>query len=156
MQIQQDKIRICLAASAGGHLTQLMALSESWKGIETFFVTTASFVKDDINGFGDVYVVGECNRQHPVRVLKVFLKCVKIVLKEKPGMVISTGAAAGCMTCFLAKIYGAKIIWIDSITNVRKISLSGRMVKYISDLFLVQWPHLASKNKGVEYAGALI
>jgi UDP-N-acetylglucosamine:LPS N-acetylglucosamine transferase len=137
-------------------LTQLMALSESWKGKETFFVTTASFVKDDINGFGDVYVVGECNRQHPVRVLKVFLKCVKIVVKEKPDTVISTGAAAGCMICFLAKIFGAKIVWIDSITNVKKVSLSGRLVKHIADLFLVQWPDLAVKHKGIEYAGAVV
>jgi UDP-N-acetylglucosamine:LPS N-acetylglucosamine transferase len=156
MQKSTANIRICLAASAGGHLTQLMTLSESWKGEDTFFVTTADFVKDNIKGFGRVYIVGECNRQHPVRVLRVFIRCIGIIFKERPEVVISTGAAAGCMICFIAKILGAKIVWIDSITNVEKISLSGRMVKFISDLFLVQWPELAGKYKGVEYAGAVI
>ena len=60
------------------------------------------------------------------------------------------------MICFLAKILGAKIVWIDSITNVEKISLSGRMVRYIADLFLVQWPELLSKYRKVEFAGTLI
>jgi len=70
--------------------------------------------------------------------------------------VISTGAAAGCMVCFLSKMLGARIVWIDSITNVYRLSLSGRLVRYIADLFLVQWPELAEKYRKVEYVGAVI
>ena len=51
---------------------------------------------------------------------------------------------------------GAKVVWIDSITNVERISLSGRMVRYVADLFLVQWPELAGRYKKVEYVGALV
>jgi hypothetical protein len=53
-------------------------------------------------------------------------------------------------------MYGAKVVWIDSVTNVERISLSGRMVRHIADLFLVQWPELASRYKRVEYVGAII
>ena len=149
-------MKICLAASGGGHLTELLELSDSWKGHNTFFVTTVPVVQDNLQSTGNVYVVGECNRQYPMRVLKVFLKCIRIAFKERPDVVISTGAAAGCMLCFLAKFLGAKIIWIDSITNVERISLSGRMVRYIADLFLVQWSELTSKYRNVEYSGTLI
>ncbi len=152
----KNKLKICLAASGGGHLTELLKLSDSWKQYETFFVTTVPVVRDNLQTSGNIYVVGECNRQHPIRVLRVFLRCVKIALKEKPNIVISTGAAAGCMICFLAKLGGADIIWIDSITNVEKISLSGRMVRYIADLFLVQWPELTQKYNNVEFIGAVI
>ena len=131
-----NKRKICLAASAGGHLTELLRLSDSWKDYETFFVTTVPVVQDELKQSGEVYVVGECNRQHPILIVRVFFKCVKIVIKERPDFVISTGAAAGCMICFLAKLMKAKIVWIDSVTNVEKISLSGRMVRYIADLFL--------------------
>jgi UDP-N-acetylglucosamine:LPS N-acetylglucosamine transferase len=137
-------------------LTELLRLSDSWRHYETFFVTTVPVVQDELKGSGNVYVVGECNRQHIGLVFLVLLRCIKIIFKEKPDIVISTGAAAGCMTCFLAKIMGAKIVWIDSITNVEKISLSGRMVRYIADLFLVQWPELMNKYKRVEFAGTLI
>jgi UDP-N-acetylglucosamine:LPS N-acetylglucosamine transferase len=152
----KKELKICLAASGGGHLTELLRLSDCWKGLDTFFVTTVPLVKDDLQATGNIYVVGECNRQHPILVLKVFLKCIKIAFKERPEVVISTGAAAGCMICFLAKIFGARIIWIDSITNITRISLSGRMVKQIADLFLVQWPELVVKYNGVEYIGAVI
>lgn len=150
------KNRICLAASGGGHLTELLQLSDSWRNYDTFFVTTVPVVQSELKGTGNVYVVGECNRQHLGRVFLVLLRCIKIIAKEKPDVVISTGAAAGCIICFLAKIIGAKIIWIDSITNVEKLSLSGRMVRYIADLFLVQWPELLSKYRKVEFAGTLI
>jgi UDP-N-acetylglucosamine:LPS N-acetylglucosamine transferase len=150
------KIKICLAASAGGHLSQLLKLVDSWNGYETFSITTTEVVREKLQNFGPVYTVGECNRQHPILVFKVLLQCIRIILKERPDVIISTGAAVGCITCFLGKFIGAKIIWLDSITNVEKLSLSGRMVRFISDLFLVQWPELAQKYKNVEYIGAVI
>jgi len=153
----KDKhLRICLAASAGGHISQLLKLTECWNGYETFCVTTTDVVRNKLNKLGEVYVVGECNRQHPLRVIAVFLRCLCIVFKERPDVVISTGAAAGCMLCFLGKMFGAKVVWIDSITNVERISLSGRMVRYVADLFLVQWPELTSRYKKVEFVGTLV
>ena len=71
-------------------------------------------------------------------------------------MGISTGAAVGCIACFLCKLVSAKIVWIDSVTNVERISLSGRMVKHIADLFLVQWSELAKQYSNVEYVGTVI
>ena len=98
----------------------------------------------------------ECNREHPMRVITVLFQCVRVILRERPDVVLSTGAAAGCIVCFLGKLIGAKVVWIDSITNVERISLSGRMVRYVADLFLVQWPDLASQYKSVEYVGEVI
>jgi UDP-N-acetylglucosamine:LPS N-acetylglucosamine transferase len=153
---KQNHLRICLAASAGGHISQLLKLSASWNGYETFCVTTTEVVRDKLSQSGEVYIVGECNRQHPLKVVSVFLRCIRIIFKERPDVVISTGAAAGCMLCFLGKIIGAKVVWIDSITNVERISLSGRMVRYIADLFLVQWPELADRYEKVEFVGTVV
>jgi len=149
-------MKICLAASAGGHISQLLKLAESWDGYETFCVTTTQVVRDKLSRFGEVYVVGECNREHPIRIIAVLLRCIRIVFRQRPDVVISTGAAAGCLLCFLGKMLGAKVVWIDSITNVERLSLSGRMVRYIADLFLVQWPELAGRYKSVEFVGTVI
>jgi UDP-N-acetylglucosamine:LPS N-acetylglucosamine transferase len=156
MAMHRNKLRICLVASSGGHLSQLLKLVDSWNGYDAVCVTTSNTVRKKLEKYGEVYVVEECNRQHPIRVLKVFLCCLRIVFEEKPHVVISTGASAGCITCFLGKLRGAKVIWIDSITNVERLSLSGRMVRYITDLFLVQWPELVEKYENVEYAGAIV
>ena len=150
------KLHICLAASAGGHISQLLKLAECWNGYDTFCVTTTEVVREKLSQSGKVYVVGECNRQHPIRVIAVFIRCARIIFKERPDVVISTGAAAGCMLCFLGKIIGSRVVWVDSITNVERISLSGRMVRYIADLFLVQWPQLAGKYKKVEFVGTVV
>lgn len=153
---RREKLRICLVASAGGHMNQLLKITESWCGSGTFCITTMDMVRTKLKKFDKVYVVGESNRQHPVRIIKVLAKCTKIVFQERPNVVISTGAAVGCIVCFLCNLLGAKIIWVDSVTNVERLSLSGRMVKYIADLFLVQWPELTDRYKNVEYRGAVI
>lgn len=148
--------KFCLAASAGGHITQLLKLVDCWDGCEAFGITTTEVVRAKLEQYGPVYVLGESNREHPFRVIRQILRCYQILRKEKPSVIISTGAAVGCIACFLGKFLGAKIIWIDSITNVERLSLSGRMVRYIADLVLVQWPELAAKYKKVEYVGVVI
>jgi UDP-N-acetylglucosamine:LPS N-acetylglucosamine transferase len=153
---KSNRMRICLAASAGGHMGQLLRLSESWKGYDTFYVTTTQVMREKLQQHGRVYAVGECNRQHLMRVSMVLVRCIKTVLRERLDVVISTGAAVGCIMCFLGKLLGAKVIWIDSITNVERISLSGKMVRYIADIFFVQWPDLADRYSNVEYVGAVI
>ncbi len=152
----QRKLKICVAASAGGHMSQLLKLAESWEGRQTFYMTTLSSIWSVQEKQARVYVVGECNREHLVRVIVVLFKCMRVILRERPDVVISTGAAVGCIVCFLGKLLGAKIVWIDSITNVDQISLSGRMVRHIADLFLVQWPELVEKYKNVEYVGEIV
>ena len=156
MAKDKKKLRICLAASAGGHLTQLLKLAESWNGYDVFYIVTSKLVREELQKYGRVYIVGQSNRQHPLQVMKVLAECIIIILRERPQVVISTGAAAGCIECFLSKLIGAKVIWIDSITNVEKLSLSGRMVRYIADMFFVQWPELTRKYTNVQFAGMVI
>jgi len=150
------KMKICLAASAGGHLTELLKLADSWQQYEVFYVSTADMVAKKLQQYGPTHVVGECNRKHLLRVILVLVRCIRIILHERPNVIISTGAAVGCIMCFLGKLLGAKVVWIDSIANVERISLSGRMVRHIADLFLVQWPELVEQYSDVEYVGAVI
>ncbi|MFZ2147122.1 MAG: PssD/Cps14F family polysaccharide biosynthesis glycosyltransferase [Sedimentisphaerales bacterium] len=153
---KNNKMKICLTASAGGHLTELLKLADGWQEYEVFYVSTANMVAKKLRQYGPTHVVGECNREHLLRVILVLMRCIGVILRERPNVVISTGAAVGCIVCYLGKLLGAKVIWIDSIANVEWISLSGRMVRHIADLFLVQWPELAERYSNVEYVGAAI
>jgi UDP-N-acetylglucosamine:LPS N-acetylglucosamine transferase len=151
-----NRLKICLAASAGGHLSQLLKVAGCTNGHDVFVVTTSEAMRTKLASLGRVHVVGECNREHLLRVAGVLLRCIRVVFRERPHVIISTGAAPACLCCLLAKLLGAKVVWVDSITNVERISLSGRMVRPVADLFLVQWPELAGKYRGVEYVGAII
>jgi len=156
MKKTRTKPRICLAASGGGHLTQLMKLEEAWKGHDRFYVTTTHEVREELQRHGKVYVVGECNREGPLQTLGVLGSCLKIVWKERPDVVISTGAAPACLLCIVARLFGARIIWIDSIANTEDLSLSGRIIRPLADLMLVQWPEVANRRKSAEYMGTLL
>jgi UDP-N-acetylglucosamine:LPS N-acetylglucosamine transferase len=149
-------LRIGLVASAGGHLNELLKVTQTCINDNTFAVTTSAVVNDSLRRCGKTYAVGECNRQHPLRVLVLLMRCIRIVLRQRPNVIISTGAAVGCVMCLLAKLTGARVIWLDSITNVDHLSLSGRLVRPFADLFLVQWPELAQAYGNVEYVGAVI
>ena len=84
------------------------------------------------------------------------MRSLKIVIKERPDVVMTTGSLPLAMVCLSAKLFGAKIIWIDSIANIERFSLSGRMILPFADLFLTQWPERAQEHKSVEYAGAIV
>jgi len=56
----------------------------------------------------------------------------------------------------LGKLAGAKVAWVDSIANIEKPSLSGRIIRPLADLFVVQWPEAAEHWKGAEYLGELV
>jgi UDP-N-acetylglucosamine:LPS N-acetylglucosamine transferase len=150
------KTKICIAASAGGHLSQLLTLSEVWEGYEIICVSTGQMVKEKLQKIGRTYIVGECNREHPILTLGVMTRCLRIIYRERPYVVLSTGAAPGFLMCLWGKIFGAKVIWLDSIANAKNLSMSGRLVRRFADLVLSQWSDVASQYPNVEYVGEVI
>jgi len=84
------------------------------------------------------------------------LRCLKIAARERPDIVISTGAAPGLLMCVLSKLFGGKILWLDSIANTERLSMSGRIIRPFADLILSQWSDVADKYKNVEFAGSVI
>ena len=137
-------------------LLKLLEMSGSWPQSPSFYVTTMEELAEKLAPLGPVYVVGECNRHHPLRALGVLVRSLKVVIRERPDVVITTGSLPLAIVCFLAKLFGAKILWIDSVANVAQLSMSGRMVRHFADLFLTQWPELAAEYPDVEYAGAIV
>ena len=103
-----------------------------------------------------MHLVVEANRQHPLRIARMLCQCAGIILKERPDVVLSAGAAPGCLMSLLGKLTGAKVVWLDSIANVERPSLSGRIARRFADLFLVQWPHLAKMYSDAEFLGEVV
>ena len=154
--MNDKKLKICLAASAGGHLVQLLKVADCWQSYDRFFVTTSDAVAKKLSAQGNVFVVGESNRNNPFKMLMVLSKCISIIIKERPDVVLSTGAAHGCLLCLIGKLFGAKVVWLDSIANTEKLSFSGRIVRPFANLILTQWPGVAKKYKNVEFAGSVV
>jgi UDP-N-acetylglucosamine:LPS N-acetylglucosamine transferase len=144
---------------------QLLRLRQAWEGCDVAFATTQAEYAVDVRD-GDpamavrFYVFPDANRNEKLRLVRQLIKVLWIVLRERPDLVISTGASAGYFALRAGKYLGCRTVWVDSIANVEELSLAGRRVGPYADLWLTQWPELAvptrSGETGPRYFGAVL
>jgi UDP-N-acetylglucosamine:LPS N-acetylglucosamine transferase len=133
------KLKVCLVGSSGGHLIHLYMLKPFWNSKERFWVT---FDKEDAKSLLKNEKMYSC--YYPTnRSLKALIKNTKIALKvlkkEKPDLIISSGAAVAVPFFYLGKLFGAKLIYIEVFDRIGKPTLTGKIVYPIVDKFIVQW-----------------
>lgn len=150
----ENRGKVLAVASSGGHWTQLLRVIPAFSSFEVVFVTVLKSYSSEVpnNRF---YLVNDANRWNKLRLVSLALKLAWIIGKERPAVVVSTGAAPGYFALLLGRLFGAKTIWIDSVTNIERLSMSGSLVGRYADLWLTQWPHLA-KPAGPRYGGAVL
>lgn len=148
-------MKICLSASSGGHFIQLTMLLPILKKYKLFFVTPATHMKNVLKRH-KIYFVKNPGR-NPFKFLTHSVLSLMILLKERPNVVITTGAGLVVPICFLSKfLLGSKIIFIESFSRINSPSLTGRIIFPISDLFIVQWEELQKfYGKRAVYGGQL-
>jgi len=147
--------RILAVASAGGHWVQLSRLAPAFEGGRVHFVTTMKGTDAPLPG-AKLTVVADASRTDKLALTLLVLQLTWVILVERPNVVVTTGAAPGLLALHIGKILGARTVWIDSIANVDQISLSGSLASRCADLWLTQWPHLASTHERLQYRGAVL
>lgn len=90
-----------------------------------------------------------------IHFIKIFTRAMKILSKEKPEFIITTGALIAFPFCLCAKIMRCKVIYIESFARVNNRSLTGRLVYPFADLFLVQWESLLEFYPKAKYVGGI-
>ena len=146
--------RVLAIASGGGHWVQLQRLRPAFTDQDVAFATVSAMYRGDV-GDARFYVVPDATAWDRRELIKLAFAVLSVLLRERPRVVISTGAAPGFFAVVLGKMLGARTIWIDSMANVEEISRSARLVRRFADLWLTQWPHLARED-GPEYRGAVL
>ena len=150
-------MKICFAASSGGHLDEICCLEELGKHHEIFMITERSrFIPRTVGE--RVYFVRQTNRHEilfPFYMIGIFLQDLKIFRKEKPDCVISTGALTAFPACVAGKLLGKKIIYIESFARIDGPSITGRLVYPFADLFIIQWEELKKVYPKSIYTGGV-
>lgn len=146
-------------ASGGGHWVQLMRLKPAFDDLDVFYVSLDPSSATDVPG-RRYYTIRDASRAQPWAFAVVIVQLLRILLKEKPKVVVTTGSAPALVALTLARrLLRARTIWIDSIANVETLSGSGRRAGRIADTWLTQWPALAESNgagRSPEYWGAVL
>lgn len=131
--------KVCLVGSSGGHLIQLYMCKPFWKDMNRFWVT---FDKEDARSLLKDETMYPCyyptNRSLKALIINTAIAW-KILRKERPELIISSGAAVAVPFFYLGKLFGAKLVYIEIFDRIDKPTLTGRLVYPISDAFIVQW-----------------
>jgi UDP-N-acetylglucosamine:LPS N-acetylglucosamine transferase len=146
--------RILAIASGGGHWIQLLRLRPAFAGARVYYATVEKESARDVDG-NRFFTFPDANRERKVKLLFQILKIVWILIRVRPNVVISTGASCGYVAVRIGRLFGARTMFVDSIANAEKMSLSAQLVQRHASMTLTQWPHLASPE-GPQYRGSVI
>lgn len=157
--------KIGILTSSGGHLTEAMAITEAFEGYDLFLIVHELPTLKGIQ-------INEVRRIYKLRVIMgytsliaVFLtacvnvfEIIRIFWIERPSILFSTGAEIAIPAFYVGKtLFRTRLIYLETLTRVKNLSLTGRVLYPIVDLFLVQWPELLKKvGPKAVYGGRLI
>lgn len=149
--------KICFAASTGGHFEQLMMLKPLMDKYDSFIITEQTIY--DVNKENrKMYYIKQVNRHEASFLFKMIVnsfKTLEIFIKEKPDVVISTGALATIPICILSKMFRKKLIFIESFAKVTSPTLTGKLLYKFADQFYVQWEEMLKVYPNAIFKGGI-
>lgn len=139
------KKKVMFISSTGGHLDELMQLKNMFEKYDYYIVTEKT--KSNLNLKNKypnkisylVYGTKDYILSYPFKLLYNCFKSLFIYIKVRPKYIVTTGAHTAGPMCCLGKIFGSKIIYIETFANSKTKSATGSIVYKFADLFIVQW-----------------
>lgn len=150
-------VKICFAASTGGHFEQLTMLKELMDKYDCFILTEKTIYDTQVKG-KKMYYLKQVNRKDKTVYLNLIANAFKslgIFIKEKPDVVICTGVLAMIPMCLIAKIFGKKLIYIESFAKVTSPTETGKLMYKYADRFYVQWEQMLKVFPNAIYLGGI-
>ena len=146
--------RILAIASGGGHWVQLLRLRAAFEGYDVAYVSMFESYRELVRGHR-YYTIPDASRFNPASFLKVLPHAMRILVRERPSAIVTTGSAPALVLVMLGRLLGARTLWIDSIANAERMSSSGRLARRIAHEVVSQWPDVAERE-GVPCWGAIL
>lgn len=153
------KKKVMFISSTGGHFNELSQLKPLLKKYDYYIVTEKEkdkiYLKKKYKNKVSYLVYGTKDHMltYPFKLLYNTLKSFFIYLKFRPKVIITTGAHTAGPMCLIGKIFGSKIIFIESMANIKTKTITGRIVYKFADLFIVQWESMLSLYPKAKYGG---
>lgn len=150
---RSGRIRVCIVSSCGGHLSEVRALSQAFEEMDYFFVLNDHAILPPEVAKRTQFI------RHSERDWLLLVNLVEawlILRREKPDVILSTGAGPAVPFAAVGKLLGIPSVFIESVTRIMRPSLTGRLMYYLADRFFYQGPSLQRYfPKGI-YGGSLL
>lgn len=139
MKKKYEEAKFCIVGSSGGHLTHMWMLKDLWEKHDRVWVT---FDKVDANSLlknEKKYWCHYPTNRNILNLIKNTFLAFKILIKENPDVIISSGAAVAIPFFLLGKIFRKKLVYIEVFDRIDKPTISGKFCYKFADKFIVQW-----------------
>ncbi|NJL53593.1 MAG: UDP-N-acetylglucosamine--LPS N-acetylglucosamine transferase [Hydrococcus sp. SU_1_0] len=141
---------VLLISSTGGHFRTLINLKPFWKNRQCCWVTQKSYSTKSLLINEKVYwAYGPTNR-NLINLFKNLFLAWKVIFREQPKLIVTTGAGESVPFVIIGKLFGSKVIFIESCTRVKDLSLSAKLLLPLINRLYVRWPSLQEKYPEAE------
>jgi beta-1,4-N-acetylglucosaminyltransferase len=144
--------KICLVASIGGHLQELFELAGVYRQFDHFFVINEPF-ELPAQMRGRTHLI--CHSERDLLAIWNLWEAWRILGRERPTHLISTGAGLAVPLSIVARIRGIRVLYIESFCAIHRPTLTGRLMYFVAHRFLYQWKYLESVFPKAVYAGKI-
>lgn len=132
-------LKICLACSHGGHLFEMLDLREAFAGHETFYFC---YEAETTRVLRNAYLVPNMAK-NPIELVKNLVRVWRIFRKERPDLIVSTGAEIAIPVVLVGKVFfGTRVVYVECGAQVTEGSFTGKVMSRAADWFYIQWPEL--------------
>ncbi len=153
--------KVLFISSGGGHLSEMMMLEPLFKKYNYHIITEKTkqtlYLKDKYKGKVNYLIYG--TKHHMLTYpFVLFANCFKSLfyyIKLRPDFVVTTGAHTAGPMCCLAKIFGSKVIYIETCANAYTKTVTGKLIYKFADLFVVQWESMLELYPNATYGGCI-
>ncbi|MBI3766238.1 MAG: polysaccharide biosynthesis protein [Ignavibacteriales bacterium] len=146
-------MKVCIVSSCGGHLTEVRALKPVYERYEYFYVLNDRvLLPKDMEG-KTIFI---CHSERDWLFFVNLWEAWRILRKERPGLILSTGAGPVVPFALAGNIMGVPTLYIETFTRVAKPSLTGRIMYYLAKRFFYQWESLEPYFPKATYGGLLL
>lgn len=153
--------RVMFISSVGGHLTQLLELKSIFKKYEYVLVTEKTDVtksmKDKYNMAYLTYGSRNQKLLYPFILIGNCFKSLFFLIKYRPNVIVTTGANTAAAMCCLGKLFGKKVIFIESFAKNNSPTITGKCIYKLHayTTFVVQWESMLKYYPKAKYWGGI-
>ena len=141
--------KVLFISSTGGHLSELLQLKGMFKNCDYYIVTEKTksnlWLKDKYKSKVSYLVYGTKDYQlilYPFKLLYNSFKSLFIYLKVHPDYIITTGTHTAGPMFLIGKIFGSRVIYIETFANITSKTITGSLLYPVADRFIVQWSNM--------------
>lgn len=153
--------KVLFISSTGGHFSELMQLEPLFKKYDSYIITEKDETNEKIKSkYGKKFFYLPYGTRSKIfsYIFKYIYLCFKTVylfIRIRPKYIVTTGTHTAVPMCYLGKLFGRKIIFIETYANSKSKTLSGKMIYPIANLFIVQWESMLKVYPKAVYGGSI-